>query len=165
MLPQLGVLFRLPDTLQLQNPDTGQPEDTPSPYHRILPFGANKVIERGYSFPLPFGITVIGVENTQRQSITELSVALGKGTAPPYGTALHPLPGVTFDNVVSQQVKFDAWVLPFLNVFGAVGKVDGTVTLDVVPDLDDTSPPPICTPVSPCGSVTANIDRRIERGH
>ena len=91
---------------------------------------------------------------------------MGKGTAPPFGTELRPIPNAAIENVVSRtrtkQVKFDAWVLPFLNMFAAVGKVDGTVNLDVIADLDAALPPPICTPIAPCGTVSANFDAGVD---
>ena len=164
ILPQLGVLFRFPDNLQLRDPVLAS--EPSEPYLRLLPIGANRVIEKGYSLPLPFGITIIGVDNTQAQGISDLSVALGKGTAPPFGTELRPIPNAAIKNVVSRtrtkQVKFDAWVLPFLNMFAAVGKVDGTVNLDVIADLDAALPPPICTPIAPCGTVSANFDAGVD---
>lgn len=166
ILPQLGVLLRFPDELQLRNPETNEPEAEPEPYNRLLPLGAEKVIEKGYLLPLPLGFTIIGVDNTQRQGISDLEVALGKGTAPPQGTDLVPLPNVAIENVLSRtttkQVKVDAWVLPFLNVFAAVGKVDGSVNLDVIADLDAALPPPICNPVSPCGTISANFDAGVD---
>lgn len=166
ILPQLGVLLRLPDNLQLRDPDEPETPDGPATYGRLLPLGAQKVIERGYALPLPLGISILGVDNTQRQGISDLEVALGKGTAPPPGTDLRPLPNVMIDNVVSytrtKQVKFDAWVLPFLNLFATLGKVDGRVNLDVTADLDAALPPPICTPIDPCGTVSANFNAGVD---
>lgn len=166
ILPQLGVLLRLPDSLQLRDPNDPEPPNAKIAYDRLLPLGAQKVIDRGYSLPLPLGITIIGVDNTQAQKISDLAVALGKGTAPPYGSDLKDLPFVTIDNVVSRtrtkQVKFDAWVFPFLNLFAAIGKVDGSVDLDVVVDLDAAFPPPICTPLSPCGQVSAGFTAGVD---
>jgi len=165
IIPQLGVKLRLPDGLQLRDPSHPE-QNAPQKYTRSLPFGAQKVVDQGYSLPLPFGITVIGVKNSQRQSLTDASVALGKGTAPPPGTPLVDLPFVTFDNVVSKtrskQIKVDAWILPFLNIFGTVGKVDGSVNLDVLVDLDAAFPPPVCTPLNPCGTAAANFNAGVD---
>ena len=43
-----------------------------------------------------------------------------------------------------------------------MGKVDGSVNLDVIADLDAALPPPICTPISPCGTVSANFDAGVD---
>lgn len=60
------------------------------------------------------------------------------------------------------QVKADLWLLPNLNVFAAVGKIDGTVNLDVDIDLDAFLPPPICRPMDPCGVKRLNFDARVD---
>lgn len=161
ILPQLAYWFRLPDDLQLRDPDQPITPTEPVEYNRFLPLGAQGVIDRGYVLPRPWGVTVIGVDNTQTQLIDNLAVALGKGTEPPPGTDLVDLPFVALENVVSRtrskQVKVDAWVLPFLNVFASIGKVDGNVDLDVVVDLDAAFPPPVCGPADPCGTVSAGF--------
>ncbi|MEQ9693949.1 hypothetical protein [Shimia sp. SDUM112013] len=158
ILPQLHALLRLPENLQLRYPEAVPSTEHPITYDRILPFKAQEAIDRGYTLPLPFGVAVIGVENTQLQRITDVAVALGKGAPPPPNTPLRPLPFVTLDNVISKtrskQVKLDAWILPNLNVFASLGKVDGRADLDVVVDLDAAFPPPICNPISPCGTVS-----------
>ena len=162
ILPQLGLALRLPDNLQLRYPDAPVPTDDPVVYDRVLPFFGQAAVDRGYTLPLPFGVSVIGVENSQAQEITDVAVALGKGAPPPPGSELKDLPFVALENVVSdtrtKQIKLDAWILPNVNVFGAIGRVNGTANLDVVVDLDAAFPPPICTPIDPCGTVSANFD-------
>ncbi|WP_127111893.1 autotransporter outer membrane beta-barrel domain-containing protein [Shimia sediminis] len=166
ILPQLAMSLRLPENLQLRYPNAPQPTEEPVIYDRVLPFFGQKAVDRGYTLPLPFGISVIGVGNEQAQEITDVAVALGKGAPPPPGTELKDLPFVTLENVVSdtttKQIKLDAWILPNINVFGAIGRVEGVANLDVVVDLDTAFPPPICTPVDPCGSVTANFDAGVD---
>ncbi len=161
ILPQLGILLKFPDNLQLRNPRNTQTAAEPVTYDRKLPFFGQQAVDRGFALPLPFGISVIGVKNSQLQEITDPAVALGKGFAPPPGTPLVPIPFVTLENVISRtssmQVKLDAWVLPNVNVFGSVGRVNGTADLDVVVDLDQIFPPPVCTPISPCGTATGHF--------
>lgn len=166
ILPQLGYRLRLPDNLQLRYPNAPKLTDDPVKYDRKLPFYGQQAIDRGYTLPLPFGISVIGVDNKQLQDITDVAVALGKGVPPPPDAELKDLPFVGLENVVSRtntaQVKLDAWILPNLNVFAAIGRVSGNANLDVVVDLDAAFPPPVCTPIDPCGTVSANFDAGID---
>ncbi|SHJ22062.1 hypothetical protein SAMN05444000_10662 [Shimia gijangensis] len=166
ILPQLGILLKFPDHLQLRRPESAALSDEPIVYDRKLPFFAQQAVDRGFSLPLPYGISGILVSNQQLQNITDLSVALSKGAPPPPGTPLVPIPFVTLENVISKtdsaQVKLDAWILPNLNVFGSFGKVDGSANLDVVVDLDSMFPPPVCTPIDPCGTATANFTAGID---
>lgn len=153
ILPQLGVLLKLPEHLQLRRPDGAIAPDEPMVYDRTLPFFAQQAVDRGFSLPLPYGLSGLLVNNRQLQSITDLSVAVTKGPPPPPGSPLVPLPFVTLENVISDtdagQIKLDAWILPNLNVFGTFGKVNGSANLDVVVDLDSVFPPPFALRLTP----------------
>ncbi|NDR55670.1 MULTISPECIES: hypothetical protein [Aliiruegeria] len=145
ILPQLGVLLRLPEGLQLRNPSSPSPPEEPIPYDRVFPLLGEKTINRGYALPLPVGVTLLGVNNIQEQHLSNLAVTLAKGSDPSKDD-LKETPFVSFDNVRSytrsKQLKADLWVLPFLNLFAAVGKLDGEVDLDVMLDLADIGPLP-----------------------
>lgn len=166
ILPSLHNLLFVSDSLKLRYPEKAVPPDERIVYNRRLPFMAQKAVDRGYALPRPFGISLLGVQNVQDQVITEPNVALGKGEPPPPGTELRPLPPVELQNTVSDtdsvQLKGDVWLLPFLNVFATIGRVRGDVNLDVVVDLDTAFPPPVCTPIDPCGTVSANFDAGVD---
>ena len=154
IFPSLGALWFVPENLRLRYPDAPLP-DPDAVYTRRLPFFAQEAIERGFALPEPYGIALSVVSNRQEQIITDLSVALGKGTAPPQDTDLVSIPFVQLDDVISDtnslQLKADAWVLPNVNVFGSVGRVEGDVDLDVLVDLDEIFGPGLCplsTPVA-----------------
>ena len=176
ILPQLGFLLQVPESLILYDPDTPKEPEEPIKYDRTFPRMAEEVINRGYRLPLPIGISVIGVGNTQGQDITDVYVALGKGVFPPESEPLRYVPAVTIDSLSvtqSLQIKADLWVLPFLNVFATLGKVTGEADIEVVIDRADAPTicienpipikPPICTPNTFTGSfllpVKPNIDR------
>ena len=97
--------------------------------------------------------------NVQDQNITDLNVALGKGTVPPVDATLSAFPAAsvnTTSDTESIQLKGDLWVLPFLNVYATLGKVRGDASVTVNIDLADA--PEIC--IRRCGtpSRTATTD-------
>jgi lipid-binding SYLF domain-containing protein len=73
-----------------------------------MPFMAQKVIDKGYDLPLPYGLKVSYVNVDQDQ-----------------------LPQSIND---TYQAIFDTWVFPFMNVFAFLGKIDGHAPLDVIVD-------------------------------
>ena len=176
ILPQLGVLLQVPEGLVLYDPETPVAPEEPIEYERVFPIMAEEVINNGYKLPLPIGISIIGVHNTQGQDVTDVNVALGKGVYPPENEPLRSVPAVKVDSISvtqSLQIKADLWVLPFLNIFATLGKVTGDADLTLIIDRADApticvpSPiptrPPICTPNTFTGTfllpVKPNIDR------
>ncbi|HXJ80609.1 MAG TPA: hypothetical protein VMS64_18265 [Candidatus Methylomirabilis sp.] len=142
--------------------DTG--EETPIPFEGprptetaswpyALPFLADQVIKQGYTLPLPRGVSLVYTYVERDVKIT--TVKLGVNGA--------PLRDVTnFVNLGStSQVnvavgRFDAWLLPFLNVYAMAGYVsNNTVTRGIV-----TIPP-----LTPRGDPkTFNITKTTELG-
>ena len=77
--------------------------------------------------PLKFGVGIDFFAMDQPYAIESLSFS-----AP--GLALPPVNTSSIDvqsEIRHVDVKLDAWILPFLNVFGILGKVDGTTTVDL----------------------------------
>jgi len=133
-----------------------QGEDAPRVWTRTLPLLGQKVIDKGYDLPLPLGLGMTYVNISQDLNLTDLFVGFNDGD-------LQRFDFVSFENSTSDtesyQMKVDAWLLPFLNVFGLFGKVDGSVDLDVFLDgnlildrlgTDCSRPiarPPLCDPL------------------
>jgi len=94
-----------------------------------MPFLAQKVIDKGYDLPLPYGLKLAYVNVDQEQLLTDLWVGFN-------GSEKVPLDWVEFDNARSEndtvQLIFDTWVFPFMNVFAIVGKIDGQAPVDVL---------------------------------
>ena len=89
----------------------------------------NKEMAGGADLPLPLGIgvTVYGQEQDMKltQDITlNISAALQGAFALPSTTISATADKVESD-VDTNLVKLDAWILPFLNVYGVFGEVDG----------------------------------------
>lgn len=121
-------------------------EHAPRTWNRRLPFLAQKVIDEGYDLPLPYGLSITYSNVTQDMLLGSLNVGLN-------GSEIVPFEFVSFENAVanseSVQLKIDAWLFPFMNVYGMVGRVDGEAPVDVVLDgngmldiLGISCPPP-----------------------
>ncbi len=97
-------------------------------WDRALPFYAQNVIDKGYSLPKPYGISVVYTSTYQYMDITGLNVGIN-------GSKKYPIDFVSFHNssndTQSPQLKLDAWVFPFMNVFGSIGKISGTADLGI----------------------------------
>ena len=118
-------------------PNTGfavadrQGEDAPRIWGHKLPFMAQKVVDMGYDLPLPYGIGLTYAKVDQDQLIDNLLAGIN-------GRGKESFEFVTFTKVSSKndtiQLKLDAWLFPFLNVFALLGKIDGEAPVDI--DLD-----------------------------
>ncbi len=121
--------IRVP-TIGAQNIDR-QGDTAPRTWSRPLPFLGQQVVDQGFDLPLPFGVGMAFAAVEQPNDITQLRVGFGDGPKVPYEW-------VAFENTLSDtdswQLKLDAWVFPFLQVFALYGEVDGTVSSDVFLD-------------------------------
>ncbi|WP_204113600.1 autotransporter outer membrane beta-barrel domain-containing protein [Shimia biformata] len=167
VLAQLGYALKLPDQFQLRDPKKAEAPKTPFVYDRMFPIWGQQALNRGFALPEPYGISYIGVVNTASQQIENVAVNIDKGVVPPPNAPLIEIGGVaTFTDIVSRtnghQLKADVWVLPFINVFAALGKNSGFVTFDLNVDLDALFPFPICSPLRPCGTATTRLRARTE---
>jgi lipid-binding SYLF domain-containing protein len=125
----LGVsAFNLPNRSASYRPD-----EEPATWNRALPFLAQKVVDKGFTLPLPYGIGAIYAHAEQEQDLTSMKIGFG-------GSEKVPVEGIVLEDVISTnnawQFKADTWVLPFLNVFGTVGYIDGKGPLSVRLDGD-----------------------------
>ena len=141
-LARLSVNTDLTDTglSEISIPNTtfsaaGEQEaHAPRIWGRKLPFLAQQVIDEGYDLPLPYsgGLTYANVR--QDMLLDELEVGIN-------GTDEEPFEFVAFEdaraNSESTQLKLDAWLFPFMNVFAMLGDVRGNATLDVLLDGND----------------------------
>lgn len=108
-----------------------QSNQAPRKWNRRLPLLAQRVVDLGYNLPLPYGVGVTLAKVDQSQLLDSLQVGFGGGPKEPF-------PFVSFDNAVSRSssanLKLDAWLFPFMNVFALLGRVEGTADLDVFLD-------------------------------
>lgn len=92
---------------------------------RLFPLLADKVPEamRDQS-PLPFGVSAVYVRNNENLQISNLKLDVNHTYV---SSRLINLTKLTQKTDVGC-VRFDTWVLPFLNVYGLLGKVDGVAS-------------------------------------
>lgn len=88
-------------------------------YTRLLPLYAQEALDLGHELPNPYGIAVMATQAHQRPVLSGFSANLN-------GLAIE---GLAFESTAAEteglQLKLDAWVLPFLNVYVAGGKLKG----------------------------------------
>jgi hypothetical protein len=114
-----------------------------------LPFLAQDVIDLGFDLPNPYGVAIIPAAIRQDLILDKLIIGIG---GPPDREIDFVDFGTPIVENTALQAKFDAWVLPFLNVFTTVGVFDGDATIplkfegsDLFPSVCEITPnAPIC---------------------
>ncbi len=114
-------------------------------YDRILPFYAQSVLDKGFELPFAFGVSLLYTYTTQDFILDDLSVFTKEGQEIDIDEI------VVLDNAKpsshSIQVKADAYILPFLNLFATVGGITGSTPLDVVIKRKGPNKPDVSIPV------------------
>jgi hypothetical protein len=89
-----------------------------------MPFLAQRVIDKGFSLPRPYGVSLVYTHLQQGLDIGDLHVAFDDSK---------PLRDIDFVNLAgaevnnnTAQLKVDSWILPFLNAFLLLGTVEGS---------------------------------------
>jgi len=100
--------------------------EAPKPHWSHLPAWGVAAAERGHVLPLPFGIGINYYSEKQPFAIDDLQIPLDGGD---------PVSVKDFaeiDQVTTQQSsltgRLDAWLFPFLNVYGVFGYTSGDMT-------------------------------------
>lgn len=87
-----------------------------------LPIGGDEARARGLELPLPFGISWYHMDQEQPFKVNDLQVTA-------FGS---PVPGVMIKDLensdVSDNLRLDAWLFPFLDVYALLGKTDSKTT-------------------------------------
>jgi hypothetical protein len=92
----------------------------------FLPLMAEEAKKRGYQLPLPFGISTVVTGLLDRQiKVTDVRVGVN-GAAPTSVSQVLNLGSTS--NIVNANLKLDAWLLPFLNVYVLAGYVHNEST-------------------------------------
>ena len=137
----------------LENRELGEPNVAEDGERVIwkykLPFLAQEVVDLGFELPNPYGVALIPARI--RQDLTLQNLAIGVN-----GPADREIDFVDFGTPSVEnsalQLKLDAWVFPFLNVFTTVGVFDGDANIplkfdgvDLFPNICAATPnAPLC---------------------
>jgi hypothetical protein len=99
-------------------------ESVDSPWYSQLPFLAEEARKRGHELPLPFGAAlVVTALDGRKIEVTDTRIALDDNS----GRSISNFVDLgSTSQVFNANLKFDAWVLPFLNVYALVGYVHNT---------------------------------------
>ena len=118
-----------PTPSSLAGSDLSSSESTPpneTRWSSFLPLMADQAKKRGIELPLPFGVSTVFTGLVDRKvDITD--VRTGVNGATPQSVSQYVNFGST-SSVVNINLKFDAWVLPFLNVYLLAGYVHNETT-------------------------------------
>jgi hypothetical protein len=117
------------DAEDLPAPAAAQPTSAtaqPASASRRLPFLAEEARARGFDLPLPFGASLI-VTRLGGRKIDVTDVRIGVEGNPAQSVSQFLDLGSTSD-VFNANLKFDAWLLPFLNVYALIGYVHNDST-------------------------------------
>src|SRR5262245_60884705 len=107
----------------------------------FLPLMSGLATSRGIELPLPFGVGVVYYHLDRDIEIKDVRV--GRNGAPPRSVSEFAVLSAT-SNVENVNLKADAWILPFVNVYVIAGMVfnDSQTSIDVtIPGILPSSPP------------------------
>ena len=90
-----------------------------------LPFLANLALDRGYELPLPLGLSGVFYYVERDIEITDIRVGVDGA---PVRSVSQFLNAGSRSHVTVAVARIDAWLLPFLNVYGMVGYVKNDTT-------------------------------------
>jgi hypothetical protein len=118
-------------------------------WQQKLPFLAQRVIDLGFDLPNPYGVALISANIRQDLILENLTIGIN---GPPDREINFVDFGTPSVENSAQQLKLDAWILPFLNVYSTVGVFDGDATIplkiegaDLFPQLCAITPnTPVC---------------------
>lgn len=119
------------------------------PYPYILPIWGSKAHDANVRLPFPMGIMFNTLTGRQNLGIQNMQLGFGNITMPNPPEMIDLSDFVRFDDISAQTATFnmriDAWLLPFLNVYGIVGK---TKKADINVNLIEPIPLNVTTEVS-----------------
>ena len=129
-----------------------QPSACEDRWSNFLPFLGRAACERGYVLPRPFGISLGYMHQDQPFDVGDVYIngvdVKGPGLA-------------VVDEVQNEEstvtLRFDAWILPFWNIYGILGKTDGRADGPLRIDLEPVFPLLCALPGNDCGVDTTFI--------
>jgi|GEM_PF-105716 len=104
----------------------------------FLPILGKEAREAGYLLPLPFGISVVGLTQQQPFTVSKIGLEIDGQQSDIINDFIDG--SITAKNLevsdTTYNLRFDAWILPFWNIYGLVGKTKGKAELELDVDLE-----------------------------
>jgi len=120
---------------ELVIPEALPPRDRWSDF---LPILGKEAREAGYLLPLPFGISVVGLTQEQPFSVSKIGLEIDEQQSDIINDFIDNT--ITAKNLkvsdTTYNLRLDAWILPFWNVYGIIGKTKGKAELELDVDLE-----------------------------
>ncbi|MEM6582659.1 MAG: hypothetical protein AAF699_15375, partial [Pseudomonadota bacterium] len=139
-------LLTLPFTERDENPESRLPfesiDSEPGPenaakqrysQNRILPLFRKRAVEKGIVLPWPYGISLVGLYFKEQIDLDKLTINLPQGGTVDPGVFSELIEPQDLD-VYNVSARFDAWLFPFLNVYGLIGKTEVDLNLKFLND-------------------------------
>lgn len=126
----ISSLYQLPKTTDSQAAVTGYSTAKSAipvkHYDRWFPLLGDKAIQKGYDLPEPFGIGINYMNIRQNIDVSSINfTGLGLGNVALPSTMFKIDASKTRQYSKTRTLRLDAWVLPFWNIYGIVGKTRG----------------------------------------
>ena len=93
--------------------------------HHVLPFWGDEARQRGYELPQTFGVNINYMNIRQNIDVDSINFNGLSLRGHSLDNAFKINVGKTRERSKTETLKLDAWLLPFMNVYGLVGYTDG----------------------------------------
>ncbi|MCL1147582.1 virulence protein [Shewanella marinintestina] len=124
-------------------------------YDRVFPIWAQEAMDLGHELPKPYGISLNYMSMDQPLVVDSVGFT-GLG---PLDDMLSIKGSEAVQDSETLTLRGDVWVLPFLNLYGVLGKTTGSSVANVQleADLSSLFPDWVCT-INPCNVSSAPFD-------
>lgn len=102
-----------------------KPAAKPTTSHSVLPFLGEEARKRGYDLPEPFGVNINYMNIRQNINVDSINFNGLSLRGHSLDNAFKINVGNTRERSKTETLKLDAWLLPFMNVYGLIGYTDG----------------------------------------
>jgi hypothetical protein len=99
--------------------------EEPQRWSSFLPIWGEEARKRGYELPLPFGISANFYSEKQDFEVQDLKIAFGDGGFRSIGDFIQL--GDIDTSQSNYNLRLDAWLLPFFNIYGLIGFTEGNM--------------------------------------
>ncbi len=125
----LPTYYGLPQQTHAAGSKSSVPAQSSEPpvEHSLLPIWGDEARARGYDLPEPFGINVNYMNMRQNIVVDSISFSgLALGRFPISSNLFNIKVGHTRQQSKTETIKLDAWLFPFMNIYGVVGHTRGS---------------------------------------